>query len=1561
MKRLFLLMALLAGCAIQTGSGMSLDDFTLSSNTADVTDTDDTVTCNMTLSGTPALDATCRIVSPTGIHVASCLATSDVGGVWSCPITIDANMEAGTWAVDYVSLRTVADPATPNHITNADLVGGSLPGVPNEASLNVTVTSSNADTTPPLISNFVALLGPVGPGGVVTCTVTATDDSPWEDSGCTFSPSDGSKDLSCLGVGGLSCNFEIPQTADGGVTYTEVNHFARDVMRNVTVGNFGRSFVTGSGGGGGAGGGPGDACLTYFADATATGSPGLDWANSAVQTTAYDTVVADFYVRSDSSGANNGVGLGPTAATEWNDMPARVAMWGDGEIRAYDQGTSSYRCDDGLGDTTCPSWTVGDWYRVIISANIDTDTYDVDVALCDGTLDRIAEDFAFDSDFAPWDELSYIGLWESYTGSFEMDLSDGSWTPTGSPPAGSVSVSVTGLPADCTISWSISPGGYSGSGSFGPQAVSDGDYTITWADDDIDCLIPQHSPTPGEETLTVANDAQTFDLVSQNYTVRTARSGTVTILQDGADCGGDPGCTAFGTWTADAESPFSGNYSAGPTTGNASLPATLRDGRTYIVTYQAESGYSTPTPASITAQATSQDAEGDYATGCAPTDCGTLEYECGTWPDGCGGYLPCGDCSGGDECDSGTCVTGSASPVPAWASYPTEDWEVTTLTPTQLGLDTTNWATYAAQTPTYTSCGGDIHTGGPPLEWGICLQRGGYLLKCWGNPDWTFNSASVGKAFNGIALQMLIDDGLIDPTDTLTDVYPSIPSDCGCTIDQVWEMKGRFQATNGETDGLSCTNPCSGSCGDNHYSSGGQWRLNQAMTYVLSNNFPPENLRDYFQRKLFDKMGIPADEWYWMTGQQIYDNEAPFNANPAQTVLYPTWDSYPTTWYGCFVDGPYTINGQTAFGGGGWIGMSPKDLAKVSYLLAGDGWWQGEELVTGTSRVGNHLGCGGSDVNGWSGTSYADMLGWGRVNVSNLDDFWTSSLIDGDIVDPEPITASIVKARAADGTTDVCASPCGVHFDATGTTWTGHTADETDLYLHYRWDFNDSACSGDGFWNSTGASCNQDKGFTAAHLYETPGTYTPRLCVSSVSGGSDCTTTTVIVTDPDTVWPTTSTICIQNGGGFTGCPTGATQITSSDFDDALDTFLVGSKRVLFRRGDTFTADAAFDFNDAHVNVMIGAFGTGDKPQINATMGGNVPLFANGCAGGNPNPEPDDGRIVDLSVNSTNAGEFFEGANPVNQLTIARNDTTGSWGGDFGWYYSWRDSLSSCGATTHNDQTFLVENTVPTMSGRNTSASMRRGAFMGNVLGGTTASHGVRFYGMKSNVVSHNYYNGPHQGTLHAFKLHASLPQDGSYGGTNYHSAFVGNVVMPRNGTGSAWIVTIGQQGQTEGPADVMRASNFYVADNFIDDGPDGTTQIFMRYDGDKGHIENNSCVSRFGSTDAKCINVSTRDTWDTPPTGPTNANGNQFFSTSATVNAHTVSFQHGSGNYAKDNVLHAPNAGTSDVIEGTGTCAAGGCDRNFEFATNPFGTELDQCVAQPAGPSEMKLCATLEE
>src|SRR4030065_2651648 len=184
---------------------------------------------------------------------------------------------------------------------------------------------------------------------------------------------------------------------------------------------------------------------------------------------------------------------------------------------------------------------------------------------------------------------------------------------------------------------------------------------------------------------------------------------------------------------------------------------------------------------------------------------------------------------------------------------------------------------------------------------------------------------------------------------------------------------------------------------------------------------------------------------------------------------------------------------------------------------------------------------------------------------------------------PGGIVLSLVPARTSG------VAPLAVFFDASATTDTGVT-NRPFHDLEYTWSFGDASS---GTWASGAqpgvSSKNSATGPVAAHVFETPGTYTVTL--TAFDGTNSATTnTTITVQDPNTVFAGSNTICFSTSGTFTGCPSGATHTTTSNFVTAIANQTT-SKRLLFRRGETFT-----EASTAAITVtgpgIVGAFGIG---------------------------------------------------------------------------------------------------------------------------------------------------------------------------------------------------------------------------------------------------------------------------------------------------------------------------------------------------------------------------------
>jgi PKD repeat protein len=292
---------------------------------------------------------------------------------------------------------------------------------------------------------------------------------------------------------------------------------------------------------------------------------------------------------------------------------------------------------------------------------------------------------------------------------------------------------------------------------------------------------------------------------------------------------------------------------------------------------------------------------------------------------------------------------------------------------------------------------------------------------------------------------------------------------------------------------------------------------------------------------------------------------------------------------------------------------------------------------------------------------------------------------------------------------EVCAAPLAVFFSARGTTCTTGECDnqpiENEAFhaLSYQWSFGDS---GSGTWAASGQSRNVEYGPLAIHVFDRPGTYNVQLTVRSNTEALP-RTVTVYVDDPNTVW-SGKTRCISSSGNFTGCPSGATQVTSSSYGSATATALAaGDRRILFRGGETFALDATPSLPNGP--GMIGSYGSG-KARING-VGGAQDFVRQGSSVA-------DWRFVDLEVLQAVSGTSW-----VNNL-IQREGSGGSVTTNFLWYKIKRLTGDTAILDVHETTgsygspgTFIVESEIGSGGTANTFFfSTVGGGMIGNKLG-----------------------------------------------------------------------------------------------------------------------------------------------------------------------------------------------------------------------------------------------------
>ena len=334
------------------------------------------------------------------------------------------------------------------------------------------------------------------------------------------------------------------------------------------------------------------------------------------------------------------------------------------------------------------------------------------------------------------------------------------------------------------------------------------------------------------------------------------------------------------------------------------------------------------------------------------------------------------------------------------------------------------------------------------------------------------------------------------------------------------------------------------------------------------------------------------------------------------------------------------------------------------------------------------------------------------------------------------ITLSNVPSRL------IGVAPLAVFFDAAGTTASTTTRPFHDL--EYRWNFGDPA--GGATWSAGSragvSSRNTATGPVASHVFETPGTYTVSLSATDGANTVSNSCVQIVVQAPDAVFAGSNTVCVSNSGDLTGCPSGADTSTNSNFVTALSANLATHKRILFKRGDTFTSATS-----AAITVdgpgIIGAFGTGAAPVVQKIGAGAILNLSSSST-----PNIKDWRIMDLEFDGLDTVDTIgiDTAGTIKQVLVLNmhmhNINQGvSFNG------SLVDWLYNAGNTNHSmyDEMSVVGSTITGIpdfaNGSRLYTSANRLSIQGNNLGNYTAglqgNHVVRIGYVEKGIISNN--------------------------------------------------------------------------------------------------------------------------------------------------------------------------------------------------------------------------------
>ena len=395
-------------------------------------------------------------------------------------------------------------------------------------------------------------------------------------------------------------------------------------------------------------------------------------------------------------------------------------------------------------------------------------------------------------------------------------------------------------------------------------------------------------------------------------------------------------------------------------------------------------------------------------------------------------------------------------------------------------------------------------------------------------------------------------------------------------------------------------------------------------------------------------------------------------------------------------------------------------------------------------------------------------------------------------------------------------APLAVQFDDSPTSSTVSNQDFHSLY--YLWDYDDASS---GTWGTNGKSRDADAGPIGAHVFETVGTYNVGLMVINPTTGLLVSQDTIeiTVTDPDTFYSGTNTVCINNVGDsdFTGAPTGALQVNSDSLATVFSTYLADNVRILFKRGGSWSYGTSLINGSAYSSFHIGAYGAGTSPDAQGLFS-NAPLFtATGDVNFMSLSRKSDCRVTDIEFTSAlTTGEFINGSQDItNNLMMNLKMSGGSSGIEqSNWRVDDTEILSG---------NFIVNCNISEVNNYNFFAGGDRMCLLGNEFIDTNIDHICRIWQIYKARLSHNKMAGASSVAatgLHALKLHG--PEESQVG----DFATSGNTGLPNRtqflvisdnmfGSSPPWPIAIGPQSANnydERLTDIIVERNLYESD-----------------------------------------------------------------------------------------------------------------------------------------------------
>lgn len=292
------------------------------------------------------------------------------------------------------------------------------------------------------------------------------------------------------------------------------------------------------------------------------------------------------------------------------------------------------------------------------------------------------------------------------------------------------------------------------------------------------------------------------------------------------------------------------------------------------------------------------------------------------------------------------------------------------------------------------------------------------------------------------------------------------------------------------------------------------------------------------------------------------------------------------------------------------------------------------------------------------------------------------------VAEPTPV----ITARATQGM-----APFTVHVHALESGF--GVGDQLSALIE--WDFGDA--SGD---------YNTLVGFNAAHVYDSPGTYTVTLSITN-EAGQKATATLPIVVTPDT----RTRIYVSAAGNDAN--NGLSPATAIRTVSRAKELVQDNYAILFRRGDTFTLNSQMTLN--HRNVVIGTYGSGARPTLRWT-GSHSGYPAIIRSGGDTNGLHIEDLVFDDQFSPT--PDSPRGIQPAGQNVTVRRC-----------HFARLSYAMNGGSQVYGWLT--LRNTAEVLGGYFVWGEGADHTHLGNVAAGSYNEHTIRIGGAKRVLIAHN--------------------------------------------------------------------------------------------------------------------------------------------------------------------------------------------------------------------------------